>query len=145
MCLPEIHRGPGEALPHRPPPSGDRAPLQKLPPRPSRAAPAAPPPRYPRAAGRLRGPLAPPVGGRSRGRARRLPAAAPAPGESGEGGKRRGYLHLSLGTGRPSPPRRNAPTYPPSLRRRLGERPPAESPQACEPSSPAPREEAAGA
>lgn len=65
-------------------------------------------------------------------------------------GWRRYCHHLSLvnrrrGTGRPSPPRRRASTYPPSLRQRFGERPPAESPRACEPSWPAPRRGAAGA
>lgn len=65
-------------------------------------------------------------------RHRPLPAAAPAP--------RRGCLPQSLaerrrGPGRLSPLGRNAPAYPRSLQRRLGERLPAESPRVSEPSS----------
>lgn len=69
---------------------------------------------------------------------------------SAERGRWRGRLRLKLaerrrGTGRPFPPTKNARTHPPSLRRRLGERPPAESPGAAEPSLPAPRRRREGA
>lgn len=92
------------------------------------------------------GPSAPPAGEEPR-----LSRFAPRRPSSAERGRRRGRRRFKLaerrqGTGRPFPPTRNAPTHPPSPRRRLGERPPAESPAAAEPSLPAPRRrEAAGA
>ncbi|CAN8215366.1 unnamed protein product [Coccothraustes coccothraustes] len=125
VCGADTPRSQGAPL-HRPAPAAGRAPLQKL----------------------LRDPRAWVASG---ARPRRPAGEEPPPSRfvprrrsGAERGRRRGRLRLKLaerrrGTGRPFPPRRNAHTHPPSLRRRLGERPPAESPGAAEPSLATPR------
>lgn len=133
MCGADTPRSRGAPLHPLAPPAG-RAPLQKL-------------PRDPRAgvASGI-GPRRPP------GVEPPLSRFVPRCPSSAKRGRRRGRLRLKLaerrrGTGRPFPPPRNAPTHLPSLPRRLGERPPAESPGVAEPSLSAPRRrrEAAGA
>lgn len=120
VCGADTPRSQGAPL-HRRAPAAGRAPLQKL----------------------LRDPRAwVAFGARPRrpaGEESPLSPFVPRRPSSAERGRRRGRLRLKLaerrrGTGRPFPPTRNAHTHPPSLRRRLGEKPPAESRGAAEPS-----------
>lgn len=130
-CVAQIHRGNRER------------PFTPCPAAPSTVTGLAP---GPPGLGRLRSTPAPPGGGGAAAEPVRSPpperrgereaARPPAPQVGGVPGG---------GTGRPFPPTRNARTHPPSLRRRLGERPPAESPGAAEPSLPTPRRRREGA
>lgn len=132
-CLAEIHRRAGEVPLHHPPSRVTEVTAAAQPRRSRPRDPSGARPRRPAEGG-----AATAEPGRSLPPLLRLRRAVR--------GRRRGSLHLSLaGDGQTLPAREERATYPPSLRRRFGERPPAESSRASEPSSPAPRREAAGA